>query len=98
MLERVEHAADVRLRDGIATLTQTRCELALREAGVPVLEHVLEFRHGEGPLDERQLAMQVALGQVPEQGMRFRLPRAEQAMDTEEPLFACFLPQLTEDA
>ncbi|MNN60847.1 hypothetical protein D3C81_1760540 [compost metagenome] len=66
--------------------------------GIAELKHVLELRYRESPLDKRQLAVQVTLGQVPKQRMRFRMPRAEQAMDTEEALLARFLPKFTENA
>lgn len=42
--------------------------------------------------------MQVTFGQVPDQGMRLGLPRAEQAVDLKESLLAGFLPEFAEDA
>ncbi|MNF04141.1 hypothetical protein D3C80_2035900 [compost metagenome] len=42
--------------------------------------------------------MQITLGQVPEQGVRFGLPGAEQAVDAKETLVTGFLPELAKDA
>ncbi|MNH03143.1 hypothetical protein D3C72_1595720 [compost metagenome] len=60
-------------------------------------KHFSELGDGKCSLDEHKLAVQIAFGQMAQQSVMFRLPRTEQASNTEEALLSGFLPQFRED-
>ena len=94
----VLHAADVRLRNGIAVGGQTPGEFALGERLAAFL--FIEFPgllDAQGAFDERESAVQFVLGEVPGQRDDLAAPGTEQAGDAEETLVLRLRPQFTQD-
>ncbi|MNY16401.1 hypothetical protein D3C86_1496630 [compost metagenome] len=66
MFKGVEHPADVRLRNWIASRGKTSCQLTLREYSALWFEHGFEFGYRQRTFDEGELAVQIAFSQMAE--------------------------------